>query len=139
MQTQVPNPRQNTGLTSTSLERTPGPSKNFVRGKSGYVPFWPGGLEEAATDVPNLEGAVTGGKGLRTIAPGLSRGLRLPGEEAEDDMVEMLDGFQVSEKAHEVAGSWNRISYYHRNHAHCIFSRMENLFTLHWKASFPPV
>jgi len=34
------------GLTSTSLDRAPAPTKSFVRGKSGYVPFWPGGLDD---------------------------------------------------------------------------------------------
>ncbi|KAJ3769464.1 antiviral helicase [Lentinula raphanica] len=81
----VETPQSNTsnGLTSTSLDRAPGPSKNFVRGKSGYVPFWPGGLDIPADPVisPELN---EGMKGLRTIPPGFARGLRLPGDDPED-------------------------------------------------------
>ena len=82
------------GLTSTAIDRAPGPSKNFVRGKSGYVPFWPGGLEAL---LPEFEDAdeVEELKGLRTVAPGLSRGLRLPGDEAEEDAtLQELEGLQ---------------------------------------------
>ncbi len=79
-----------TGVTSTSLERAPGPSTSFVRGKSGHVPFWPGGLDvlldpDAALDLD------TSKKGLRTVPPGFSRGLRLPGEELDDDALLALD------------------------------------------------
>jgi antiviral helicase SKI2 len=81
----VPNPRLATGLTSTSLERAPGPSTNFVRGKSGYVPFWPGGLDEILKESPGGETNGVPGRGPRNVPPGLSRGLRLPGEEAEDE------------------------------------------------------
>jgi antiviral helicase SKI2 len=88
----VPNPRINTGLQSTSLDRAPGPSKNFVRGKSGYVPFWPGGLDAAARDSEGVDALVSGGKGLRTLPPGFSRGLRLPGEVAEDEFVDFASG-----------------------------------------------
>ena len=66
-----------TGLTSTAIDRAPGPSRNFVRGKSGYVPFWPGGLDnlKASSNGAEFE---EGSSQLRTIAPGLSRGLKLP-------------------------------------------------------------
>jgi len=78
-----------TGLTSTSLSRAPGPSKNFVRGKSGYVPFWPGGLEDLAVD--GLSTRVANSKDLKTIPPGFSRGLRFPGESIEDDEITSID------------------------------------------------
>lgn len=82
-----------TGLTSTAIDRAPGPSKNFVRGKSSYVPFWPGGLEALLPEVEDEDGVVEP-KGLRTVAPGLSRGLRLPGDETEEDAtLQELDGF----------------------------------------------
>ncbi|KAG6811569.1 hypothetical protein H0H92_006818 [Tricholoma furcatifolium] len=85
------NPRISTGLTSTSFDRAPAPSKTFVRGKSGYVPFWPGGLEDPLVTSP-VDGR--GAKGLRTIAPGLSRGLRLPGDEVEDKDLIALDDLE---------------------------------------------
>ncbi len=80
------NPPVATGLTSTAIDRAPGPSRNFVRGKSGYVPFWPGGLDTLKTskDVVEFE---EGSSQLRTVAPGLSRGLRLPEEEVDVDLV----------------------------------------------------
>ncbi|ESK96232.1 dead deah box rna helicase [Moniliophthora roreri MCA 2997] len=100
---EVPNPSTSTGLTSTSLERVPGPSKNFVRGKSGYIPFWPGGLDDVLADPAisvsseSNEGAVK--KGLRTIPPGFSRGLRLPGDEVQDDeLVHALDEVELAER-----------------------------------------
>ncbi|KAK7058645.1 Antiviral helicase ski2 [Paramarasmius palmivorus] len=99
---EIPNPAISTGLTSTSLERAPGPSKNFVRGKSGYVPFWPGGLDDVLAD-PAISASAdsnsgAGKKGLRTIPPGFSRGLRLPGDAVEDDeLVHALDEVELAE------------------------------------------
>jgi antiviral helicase SKI2 len=48
-----------------------------VRGKSGHVPFWPGGLDDLSAGLSNSKPI---NKGLRTVPPGFSRGLRLPGE-----------------------------------------------------------
>ncbi|THV06548.1 ATP-dependent RNA helicase [Dendrothele bispora CBS 962.96] len=89
--TETPNAALSSGLNSTSLERAPGPSQNFVRGKSGYVPFWPGGLDDVLTDPALSFNLDTGRKGLRTVPPGFSRGLRLPGEDSEDADILALD------------------------------------------------
>ena len=35
-----------TATTSTSISRAPAPATSFVRGKSGFIPFQPGGLED---------------------------------------------------------------------------------------------
>jgi antiviral helicase SKI2 len=86
------------------MQRAPAPSKNFVRGKSGHVPFWPGGLEEALGDIDDE--AATSGKsyGLRTVPPGFTRGLRLPGEENDvDDLEQMEDGDDGVTKLHPVS------------------------------------
>ncbi len=61
-----------TGLTSTSLSRAPAPAGSFVRGKSGYMPFLPGGLEDAIVDVGEDEAGVRrkglcGGRCLRNL------------------------------------------------------------------------
>ncbi|KAG9011591.1 hypothetical protein FRB93_002652 [Tulasnella sp. JGI-2019a] len=88
-----------TGLTSTSLTRAPAPSSSFVRGKTGYMPFLPGGLYEAiaADKEPNTDSKGLPGRGFRTIPPGFSRGLRLPGEEVEEDeLVPPTDDNQAS-------------------------------------------
>ncbi|KAH9486365.1 Putative ATP-dependent RNA helicase [Psilocybe cubensis] len=77
--------RQKTGSTSTSLDRTPAPSKNFVRGKSGYVPFWPGGFEDTQLELSKDSKNTEQPKGIRTIPPGFERGLRLPGDPVEDE------------------------------------------------------
>lgn len=91
MYLQIPNTRASTGLTSTSLDRTPGPTKNFVRGRSGYVPFWPGGLEDAAISVnPGSQSKA----GLKTIPPGFTRGLHLM-EDADESLL-ALDGVRES-------------------------------------------
>ncbi|KAG6911376.1 hypothetical protein DXG01_001047 [Tephrocybe rancida] len=92
----TPNPRASTGLTSTSLDRAPAPSKTFVRGKSGYVPFWPGGLEDPLVKSDDSSSEDKGARGLRTIPPGLSRGLRLPGEEIEDEDLIALNDLEAS-------------------------------------------
>ncbi|KAH9920208.1 antiviral helicase [Epithele typhae] len=81
--TEVANPRVATGLTSTALDRAPAPSRSFVRGKSSYIPFLPGGLDVLRKPVEELD-FVEGSSQLRTRAPGLSRGLRLPGEVADE-------------------------------------------------------
>ncbi|KAH7881181.1 ATP-dependent RNA helicase [Lentinula edodes] len=87
---ETPQANISNGLTSTSLDRAPGPSKNFVRGKSGYVPFWPGGLDVLSDPAISLE-LEDGQKGLRKIPPGFTRGLRLPGDDPDDDLL-ALDG-----------------------------------------------
>jgi hypothetical protein len=79
---QVPNPRVKTAQTSTSLDRAPASSKDFVRGQLGNLPFWPGGLEES---LAIASGDTSGKPGLRTIPPGFSRGLRLPEDEIVDE------------------------------------------------------
>ncbi|KAH7922845.1 ATP-dependent RNA helicase [Leucogyrophana mollusca] len=89
---ETPNPRVSTALTSTSMDRAPGPSSSFVRGKSGHVPFLPGGLDDVllAPGVGNSKEPI---KGLRSIPPGFTRGLRLPGDEPEDEVFAALDGY----------------------------------------------
>lgn len=62
------------------------------------MPFWPGGMDDITNDVPDLDGLVKGEKGLRTIPPGFTRGLRLPGDEVDDETVAVLDGFQANPK-----------------------------------------
>ncbi|KAJ3551432.1 hypothetical protein NP233_g13083 [Leucocoprinus birnbaumii] len=84
---ETPNKRNTTGLTSTSINRAPAPAQNFVRGKSGYVPFLPGGLDDIVAPSKSGEDSVNS-KLLRKVAPGLSRGIRLPGEE-EDDVLDL--------------------------------------------------
>ncbi|TFK26711.1 translation repressor [Coprinopsis marcescibilis] len=90
--TEVPNVKKSTGLTSSSLDRAPAPSKNFVRGKSGYVPFLPGGLDDIPLESLSSVAIDGSTRGLRTVAPGLSRGLRLPGEPVSDDILNLDSG-----------------------------------------------
>lgn len=96
--------RASTGLTSTSLDRTPGPSKNFVRGRSGYVPFWPGGLEDAVIS-GNPESQAKAG--FKTIPPGFTRGLRLAGD--ADETLLALDSVREPAPSgeDELAGFFN--------------------------------
>lgn len=84
---QVRVPKASTGLTSTSLTRLPTAARAFVRGKSGNSPFLPGGLDNLTQsrdgkgeDLSGIsENATEGHQRWLTVAPGLSRGLRLPG------------------------------------------------------------
>ncbi|KAN0062287.1 Antiviral helicase ski2 [Thecaphora frezii] len=83
---------------STSLVRKPATSTNFVRGKSAFVPFAPGGLEAEVlaedphdanqrieTEVQEMEDALRFGRGLRDHAPGLSRPFQDPSVDVHDD------------------------------------------------------
>lgn len=67
-----------------------------MRGKAGNVPFWPGGLEDPSSGIPDeLEEELLGeAKGLRTVPPGFTRGLRLPGEDEGDAEFDGLDRVQ---------------------------------------------
>jgi len=76
------------------MDRAPGPASAFVRGKSGYVPFRPGGLDEVLLSSTQASISEESAKGLRAIPPGFSRGLRLAGEEPSED--ETLTAFEES-------------------------------------------
>ena len=90
LNTQVPNPSVETALTSTSMERALALPASFVLGKSVYVPFKPGGLDDVL--LSPIQPGSSGVKGLRSILPGFLRGLRLPGEELEVDYLATLEG-----------------------------------------------
>ncbi|KAF9928398.1 hypothetical protein FBU30_002396 [Linnemannia zychae] len=84
-----------TAKNSTSFSRAPGKRTDFVRGKAGYFPFTPGGLDPQEIRNPNLleiekealgmddidiaktvvEGLSLDSEELLTIPPGFSRGL----------------------------------------------------------------
>ena len=89
---------------SASMARKPATSSNFVRGKSAYVPFAPGGLENEVmktaddaeqdanelsdtirSQVAEMEDTLSSGRGLCSKAPGLSRAFIDPNEELSDD------------------------------------------------------
>ncbi|KAL5639152.1 hypothetical protein ACGC1H_006609 [Rhizoctonia solani] len=79
-----------TGHTSTSLQRAPGPVSSFVRGRSGNMPFKPGGMneifeKEAGGEVVDLDSET-----LRTAPPGFSRGLKLE-DGADEEVVVFSD------------------------------------------------
>ncbi|CAG8582613.1 17454_t:CDS:10, partial [Cetraspora pellucida] len=70
-----------TSQNSTSFLREPGALKNFVRGKSSYLPFAPGGLESEAiidtiNEIAKEPDVLTFGEDeLLTVPPGFERGL----------------------------------------------------------------
>jgi antiviral helicase SKI2 len=71
------------------MDRAPAPVANFVRGKSGYIPFKPGGLDDVILAAKQTIGEPI--KQLRTVPPGFSRGLRLPGDDTEEEAFASLD------------------------------------------------
>ncbi|KAJ9476788.1 Antiviral helicase SKI2 [Pseudozyma hubeiensis] len=101
---------------SASMARKPATSSNFVRGKSAYVPFAPGGLgnevmkdtdgiEQDAEDlsdtlrsqVADMEETLSSGRGLRSKAPGLSRSFIDPNEETFEDEEDAEAGKDASQ------------------------------------------
>ncbi|KAF3939661.1 hypothetical protein ABW19_dt0204916 [Dactylella cylindrospora] len=94
-----------TAKNSTSLLRKPGSKADFVRGKAGFFPFSPGGLDagsanERAEDLEAAEAAqeaIIGKDGMLQVAPGLLRGLKLDdqGDGADED--EDTDAFQFGD------------------------------------------
>lgn len=104
--TETPIKRNTTGLTSTSINRTPAPAQNFVRGKSGYVPFLPGGLDNIIEPGEKKSSSVNN-KQLREVAPGLSRGIRLPWEVENSildlDVVGLEEGIEERFKEQAIA------------------------------------
>lgn len=79
------------------MDRAPGSKKDFVRGKSGGVPFRPGGLEDILS---NGTGVNTNGmfyQGLKTVPPGFKRGLRLPGEEVDESELLGFDAISTND------------------------------------------
>jgi antiviral helicase SKI2 len=78
-----------TAKNSTSLLRKPAAKTDFVRGKSGFFPFSPGGVDigsanEKAEELELQEAVMMeriGRDGLLKVAPGMSRGLALGKEE----------------------------------------------------------
>ncbi|RVD85251.1 uncharacterized protein DFL_003577 [Arthrobotrys flagrans] len=98
-------PAQSTNAkNSTSLLRKPGTRADFVRGKAGFFPFTPGGLEagsasERSEDLAAVEFAqdsLYGKDGMLQVAPGLLRGLNIEGDEELEDE-EDNDGFQFGD------------------------------------------
>lgn len=89
-----------TAKNSTSLLRKPAAKADMVRGKAGFFPFSPGGLDigqinETADELERVETTFAeriGADGLLQVPPGFARGLVLP-IESKDDTVEEQDKF----------------------------------------------
>ncbi|KAK0566950.1 Antiviral helicase ski2 [Tilletia horrida] len=131
--------------TSTSLLRAPAGNSTFVRGKSGHVPFAPGGLEDEVLkhpdeldedaaaddeddseekkdallqDVERLETMLVGErKGLRTVPPGFGRGLSFGDEDIDDDdtLLEDEDDPEATSKLRATAPEYKPIGAYAGN------------------------
>ena len=93
-----------TAKNSTSLLRKPATKADMVRGKAGFFPFTPGGLEagnanETPEDLEKAEAAFEGrigADGLLQVPPGLSRGLSLPKDDKEN-LEEEQDDFKFGD------------------------------------------
>ncbi|EWC44211.1 hypothetical protein DRE_06956 [Drechslerella stenobrocha 248] len=93
-----------TAKNSTSLLRKPGTKADFVRGKAGFFPFSPGGLDVGAASgrVEDLEynevtqEAMLSKSGLLQVAPGLLRGLNIESENNIPDE-DYADNFQFGD------------------------------------------
>lgn len=93
-----------TAKNSTSLLRKPGTKSEFVRGKAGFFPFTPGGLDagsayERAEDLERTEAIMEsriGADGLLQVAPGFKRGLVLPIAE-DGELPEQTEEFKFGD------------------------------------------
>ncbi|KAF8453615.1 NUC185 domain-containing protein [Terfezia claveryi] len=93
-----------TAKNSTSLLRKPAAKADMVRGKAGFFPFSPGGLDigksnETAEELEQIEVAFAervGADGLLQVPPGFTRGLMQPKEEKEEQ-VEEQDEFNFGD------------------------------------------
>lgn len=103
--TEVTIPAQSiTAKNSTSLLRKPANKADMVRGKAGFFPFSPGGVEagsanDRAEELEAAEKAMAekiGRDGLLQVAPGLSRGLKFEDDEEKDktekEVIEEVEG-----------------------------------------------
>lgn len=98
-----------TAKNSTSLLRKPATKADFVRGKAGFFPFSPGGIDigganERAEELELQEALVEeriGRDGLLRVAPGFSRGLNFEKEVGEEEnQVEVEEeGFKFGDVA----------------------------------------
>jgi antiviral helicase SKI2 len=94
-----------TAKNSTSLLRNPASRADFVRGKAGFLPFSPGGLDvgsanetaEALEQQEQLLADRIGADGLLQVAPGLRRGLTLPDAKKEDEDLEKEEEFKFGD------------------------------------------
>lgn len=96
-----------TAKNSTSLLRKPASRADFVRGKAGFFPFSPGGIDigsvnERAEELElkeALEEERIGSDGLLRVAPGLSRGLNFEkeGEATDEQMHVKEENFQFGD------------------------------------------
>lgn len=96
-----------TAKNSTSLLRKPASRADFVRGKAGFFPFSPGGIDigsvnERAEELElqeALEEEKIGSDGLLRVAPGLSRGLNFEkeGEATDEQMHVKEENFQFGD------------------------------------------
>lgn len=85
----VPSFVESGGAHALSLTRQMGARKDQVRGRSGRMPFTPGGLE--IHDGTSKKDLHRSHQGLYDVAPGLSRGLSLP-TPGDSDIKEMAPG-----------------------------------------------
>lgn len=89
---------------STSLMRRPAAKADMVRGKAGFYPFSPGGLDtgkanEATEEPDQTEAAFAeriGVDGLLQVPPGFVRGLTLS-DEAKEEPAEEQDQFKFGD------------------------------------------
>ncbi|KAK4055538.1 Antiviral helicase ski2 [Microbotryomycetes sp. JL201] len=104
-------PQTRTALNSTSIDRQPSSfASSFIRGKSSYFPFKPGGLAEEIglqdQDSPDVNGTADslekafekGRGGIRTIPPGFTRGLDFgpPSDDRDGRLLDEPDQIEVT-------------------------------------------
>ena len=92
-----------TAKNSTSLLRKPATKAEMVRGKAGFFPFAPGGLdaaystsEEIEKEELKLEDRIDA-DGLLSVAPGFRKGLRFKAEAVQEEEEDVPDDFKFGD------------------------------------------
>ncbi|KAG8904178.1 hypothetical protein FRB99_002126 [Tulasnella sp. 403] len=79
------------------LVRAPAPPGAFVRGKTGYVPFLPGGLDDAFLGSDTTGRIGSAATALRKIPPGFERGLDYHGDSDDRSLLDDISTEAVNE------------------------------------------
>jgi len=80
-----------------ALNRAPAPPTSFVRGKAGYIPYMPGGLEDVLGNEQEQKRSQNAASksGLRSIPPGFERGFQVTDQVNDGDLQDLAKAIDL--------------------------------------------